>query len=321
MTYTNWIATALIALTLGGASLSHAQGDPDLDALGLTKVQIDHQGGKRTFYYHGTIDKDSARKPVLFVLHGGGGSATSTAENSGYSEQAARDGFLVIYPEGLEGNWNDGRGGTTGTGVDISTIDDVGFFKKVFSYTTRHLRGDASRFYLTGISNGGLMSYRLGIELTDRVAAIAPVAANIPVAIADGKPQAPLPTLIMNGTADPLMPWAGGTSAWSSGDSEGVLSTYDSVAFWVLNNGGGRCATSYRTEHLPDLDTTDSSTVEVTTYSGLQAPVVLYTIHGGGHTMPGGTSPAPERLVGATNKDIVGREVIWAFVSQFRRKR
>lgn len=319
MTRTNWIRLALIALTLGGAGLARAQ-EPNLDALGLTKVEIEHQGRKRAFYYHGTINKRGPRKPVLFVLHGGGGSATSTAENSGYSEQSARDGFLVIYPEGVEGSWNDGRGGTTATGVDVSSIDDVGFFKKVFSYTTRRLNGNAKRFYLTGISSGGLMSYRLGIELTERVAAIAPVAANLPVAIASGQPKAPLPTLIMNGTADPLMPWAGGTSSLStSTNGEGVLSTHDTVAFWLRNNGSGRCATSYRSEHLPDLDRRDGSTVEVTTYSGIEAPVVLYTIHGGGHTMPGGTSPASPRLVGTTNMDIVAREEIWAFVSQFRR--
>ena len=301
------VSLALLTLCLAWSGVAVAEDAVPDD---LTKVEIRHQGRLRTFYYHGTVNRRSSNlKPVLFVLHGGGGSATRTAQDSGYNQIADRDGFLVVYPDGVEGNWNDGRGAPAKTGVDVSDVDDVGFFAKLFDYTARQLKGDPQRFYATGMSNGGTMSYRLGIELGDRLAAIAPVIANMPVALTSLQPRVPLPILIMNGTADPLMLWEG---------TETFVSTSQSVRYWLERNRslGWPRASSV---HLPDTNRRDSSTVEVTTFSGLSAPVVLYTIHGGGHTFPGGQGDFPEQIVGAHNMDIVGAEEIWAFCSEHRR--
>jgi len=223
-------------------------------------------------------------------------------------------GFLVVYPNGWKGNWNDGRGGSYMTGVDVSNIDDVGFFKKLFDYTLEELKGDPSRLYVTGLSNGGTMSYRLAVELTDRIAAIAAIISNLPGPTAAQTPKCPIPVLIMNGTADPLMPWEG-----SSGGGEGVrLSTHQTLNWWVTHNRGRRWP-RVTTEHLPDKDTKDNSTVELTEVHNLEAPVVLYTIHGGGHTFPGSDVKDVPRLVGYKNMDIDGREEVWAFLSQFKR--
>ena len=314
----NLIPLALLALTL---SCSAARADEQRDAelakqLNLTKQSLRHQGRNRTFYYHGKINKRSRHlKPVLFVLHGGSGSGPDIAKKTGYNQLAVDNGFLVIYPDGVEGNWNDGREGTYKTGVDVSGIDDVGFFKKLFDHTVKELKGDPSRLYVTGLSNGGTMSYRLAVELTERIAAVAAIIANLPGPTAGQTPKCPIPVLVMNGTADPLMNWNGS----SGGGGEGVrLSTHETVNWWTTHNRGRRRPRT-TTEHLPDLDTKDNSTVEVTRISNLEAPVVLYTIHGGGHTFPGSDVKDVPRLVGDKNMDIDGREEVWAFVSQFKR--
>ena len=308
MTHTSFSPALLtLTLTLALSGVSAAQDEVPVD---LTKAELRHQGRQRTFYYHGKVNRRSAvLKPVLFVLHGGGGNAARTSQDSGYNAIADRDGLLVVYPEGIEGNWNDGRGTVAKTGVDVTDVDDVGFFKKLFDYTARNLKGDPQRFYVTGMSNGGTMSYRLALELGERIAAIAPVIANMPIPLTTQQPTVPMPVLIMNGTADPLMLWDGGDQ---------ILSTPQSVRFWLeANRGQGWPRAS--SVHLPDLDRRDDSTVEVTTFSGLSAPVVLYTIHGGGHTFPGGQGSFPKQIVGAHNMDIVGAEEIWAFFSEHQR--
>lgn len=294
-----------LCLSLGGVAAAQ-ESVPE----GLTRGELRHQGRKRTFYYHGRINRRSANlKPVLFVLHGGGGSAARCSRDYGFDPIADRDGFLVVYPEGVDGHWNNGSGDAALSGVDVTGVDDVGFFKRLFDYVAQELKGDPTRFYVTGVSNGGSMTHRLGIELSDQIAAIAPVIANLPVQLATQRPQAPIPVLVMNGTADPLMLWEG---------TPDKLSTSESVRYWIENNRGRRHPRS-NSVFLPDTQRRDDSNVEVTTYTGLNAAVILYTIHGGGHTLPGGGTKAPKQVFGPTNMDISGAEEIWAFVSQFSR--
>ncbi len=84
---------------------------------------------------------------------------------------------------------------------------------------------DRRRIYITGLSNGGMMTHRLGIELSDKLAAIAPVIANIPARLANRRPARPLSVLITNGTADPIIPWGGGEMRKLGRDYGKVLST------------------------------------------------------------------------------------------------
>ena len=305
------LLTLSLALTLGWSSPASAQDAArPADAPQLTKGELRHQGRKRTFYYHGKVNKRSARtKPVLFVLHGGGGTPARAASDYGFTPIADRDGFLVVYPEGVDGHWNNGSGDAALSGVDVTKVDDVGFFRQLFDHVAQELKGDPQRFYVTGVSNGGSMTHRLGIELGERIAAIAPVIANLPVQLATQRPACALPVLLMNGTADPLMLWGGTPDKYS---------TDETIRYWLENNRGRRFPRASSVS-LPDTNRRDDSTVEVTTYTGLEAPVVLYTIHGGGHTLPGGSTKAPKQVFGSTNMDISGAEEIWAFLSQHRR--
>lgn len=257
----------------------------------------------------------SSPLPVLFVLHGGDGAkAEVMAEGTNYNKIADKKMFIVVYPYGVDGQWNDGRGKTFRKRNNTG-IDDVSFINSVIDLIAKEFPVDTNRIYVMGVSNGGMMTLRLGIELGNRIAAIAAVIANIPVNLAGARPVRPLPVLIMNGTKDPLIPWEGGTLQLFGRNFGYLLSTEETVAFWVKANG---LTEKPETEMLPDKVGRDRSTVEVTTYrqEGKKPPVILYTIHGGGHNLPGGRTFLRYLLLGNKCMDINGAEVIWDFLKQ-----
>ena len=170
---------------------------------------IKHNGIIRTFYLHLPVNFDEMNAlPVVLILHGGGkGNGKDLAERTHYIEIADRDGFIVVFPNGIDAQWNDGRGKTFQKKKEIENIDDVGFISSLIDYLIENYKGDSKRVYVTGLSNGGMMTFRLGCEIASKLSAIAPVIANIPEKIVHNcNPDGPLPVLIMNGTEDPLVP-------------------------------------------------------------------------------------------------------------------
>lgn len=275
---------------------------------------------KRSYYIHLPTDHQStAILPVMLVLHGGGkADGAKLAQRTGYNAIADRDGFIVVYPNGIDNQWNDGRG-VTFRKADNTRIDDVGFLSALIDLIIRDYKGDPRRVYVTGLSNGGMMALRLGCELDSKITAIAPVIANIPKNIIDQcKPDNPLPVLLMNGTEDPLVPWDGGSVRFLHKRMGKVASTDETIHFWVTHN---QCNPKPVIRTLPDRDTTDNSRVIVSTYTnaGNRSEVILYAIEGGGHSFPGSNVPDRPRLVGKKNHDIDGAEVIWNFFKRHRK--
>jgi len=127
--------------------------------------------------YTGTTDL-----PLIIAMHGGFGNAYNLQNQSQLSIKADAENFIVVYPEGLVGgalnisSWNAGWccGWTSN-----NNIDDVGFINALLDTLIAHYSVDTNRIYATGISNGGFMAYRLACELSDRIVAIAPVAASM----------------------------------------------------------------------------------------------------------------------------------------------
>jgi len=121
--------------------------------------------------------------PLVIVLHGGGGTGEDQVKltEGGLNTLADKEGFIVVYPDGFDKHWNDGRSGEeTGYRTQEENIDDVGFISSLISYFIKELNIDPKRVYVTGMSNGAMMSYRLACELTEKIAAVAPVAGNMP---------------------------------------------------------------------------------------------------------------------------------------------
>ncbi len=166
--------------------------------------------------------------PLVMVFHGAGGSGRRMAPHTGFSRLAGREGFVAVYPDGLGRRWNDGRSA-------LATRDDVGFVKALLDTLERELSLDSTRVYAAGISNGAMFSYRLACELPGVFAAIAPVAGATPANLAESCGRtAPVSVLAIQGTADPLLPYAGGGVGGGRGS---VLSA--AREHRVLGPGGG----------------------------------------------------------------------------------
>jgi len=255
--------------------------------------------------------------PLVIVLHGGGGAdAAAMMDRLSFDEVADQAGFIVAYPYGVDGQWNDGRGASFRRNKDNSGVDDVAFIDAMIQAVAASYPIDRDRVYATGASNGGMMTYRLGIELGDQLAAIAPMIANIPANIANAHPRHPLPVLVMNGTEDRLVPWDGGPVMVFGKAYGDVVSTQDSVGYWLAANGLAQVQPASR--WLPDTARYDGCRVQVTAYhhGGNPHDVVLYTLQGGGHAVPGSNVPQRTRLTGNKCMDIDAGEVIWAFFSR-----
>lgn len=139
---------------------------------------IIHNGLKRTYWLHIPPPQFAGQLlPLVFALHGGGGSGRKMAGFTGFNRLADREGFMVAYPDGVEKHWNDGRD-LARYRAQRENIDDVGFIAHLMDTLEKDYPVDPGRIYVTGASNGALMSYRLACELTDRIAAIAPVIWN-----------------------------------------------------------------------------------------------------------------------------------------------
>jgi polyhydroxybutyrate depolymerase len=165
-----------------------------------------------------------------------------------------------------------------------------------------------------------MMTLRLGCEISSKLAAIAPVIANMPSnIIGTCQPDAPLAVLLMNGTDDPLVPYHGGYVHFFRKQMGEVVSTDATIAFWVRHN---QCDPVPTVRDLPDLDTGDHSKVTVTAYADPngKTEVVLYTVLGGGHTLPGSNIPNRPRVLGQKNNDIDGAKVIWQFFRKYSRQ-
>lgn len=283
----------------------------------LERHTISLDGTERTYSVHfprSLVAK--GRKPVVFVLHGGGGAdAEEMAKRTGMNAIADREGFIVVYPYGADGQWNDGRGKSFRRGGDNTEVDDVGFISAILDELIRSGNADPRRIYVVGLSNGGMMAYRLGIALGNRLSAVAAIIANLPANLADQRPVRPIPVLIMNGTADPMMPWDGGPVRVLGREFGQVLSTADTVRYWVRAAG---LPQTPEKKSLEDRVAGDRSRVEVEIYRKPQEPleVVLYRIVGGGHNLPGGQTPDRPALLGPKNRDINAMEEVWAFFNR-----
>ena len=283
--------------------------------------QLTHDGSTRTYtlYLPDSLPPDAA---LVVALHGGGGDAAKAQSAYGFNPLASQHGFAVLYPEGIDSGWNDGRAGTKQL-AQVQDIDDVGFLSALIASTLKAHELDPDRVYITGASNGAMMSARMLCERPELFAAAAPVIGGLPRPLQMSCAGArPTPLLIIKGDADPLVPMqggaVGGAAETRSGAPRGeVTSTEDELEHWRAING---CEAQVSATATFDADAQDAQHTVLQSWStGCErAPIHLYTVHGGGHTWPGlGTQYAPKRIVGLPSKDIIAQDVIWAFFASF----
>ena len=315
------ILAAVIFLLCLGCQVGASKGSPAAGLKTITKT-LTHDGVSRTYHIYlppGFSKQKSA--PLVLALHGGGGRGKlfNDQTSEGTLEKAAdKRGVVIVYPEGINKQWNDGR-------TDIlrskKARDDVGFLSALIDKMVENYGVDPRRVYSTGISNGGFMSIRLAMELSEKVTAIAPVTAQISVAIKDKTPQLPISIMVVNGTKDPLVPYNGGhIRLFRFGRSRGeILSTAETIDRFRRHNG---CGKSPRRSKLNDLDPNDGTSVEIEKFDCAKnnTEVVLVKVIGGGHTWPGGKQYLSSRFVGTVSRDINASEMILDFFLRHSRK-
>ena len=240
--------------------------------------------------------------PLVLCLHGAGTTGKMMQNLTGLSKKADEANFIVVFPSGTGFGqlltWNAG-GFQKGVG---SKADDVAFMRQIMDELSKELWIDQARIYACGLSNGGMMSYRLASELSDRVAAIAVVAGS--VAVEDCKPKRPVPVLHIHGTADNVVPFQ--MTEKNMPPFMKLKTVQESVKLWVKLDG---CADQPEVEQISKPD--DLKVVRKRHNNGKNgSEVVLVEVEEGGHTWPG--MPPPLKVFGKSAK-LSANDLIWDF--------
>jgi polyhydroxybutyrate depolymerase len=257
---------------------------------------IQYQGYKREFAYYLPSSYDSSsRMPLVFSLHGANGNAWNEIGSTYFKTVADRESFILLMPQALPGTFN-GETFYQWNAHYIFPWDDVSLLNYLIDYMFTKYKIDLSKVYISGMSNGGYMTFFAARGLQDRVAAIAPISGLISANVFNTYSlNKPIPLCYMHGTADNIVK----IDAYPSADSV--------ISFWISNN---KCNRTPQVTQLPDISNYDNSTVTLFQYDGptKDSEIEFYKIIGGGHSVPGVETGA--------NMDINACEVIWSFFSR-----
>lgn len=301
------------------------------------RVEVVHRGRDRLALVHvpggRPIQATDAPRPVVIAFHGGGGNAEHFRQYAGLDVVADREGFIVVYPEGLSRpgllsrrlhTWNSGSCCGYANSEDT---DDVGFVVALLDRLSARLPIDPRRTYATGHSNGAMMAYRLAAEAPGRVAAIAPVGGAM---LLDDFPlERPVPVLHVHSVDDPRALYHGGEGPPFPFTRARIThnAVEEQLGRWVRLNGcaaeprvvetrsapGGRSDTGHTAERLSWSPCTTGANVE------------LWRLAGAGHGWPGPTSLAARRgfarrrMIGPPSAVIDAAEEAWRFFQQHER--
>ncbi|MGL4609966.1 MAG: extracellular catalytic domain type 1 short-chain-length polyhydroxyalkanoate depolymerase [Trueperaceae bacterium] len=265
-------------------------------------------GVERSYLLHVPPDYDpQIPLPLLLVLHGRGGNGESMEELSGFSPLADEENFMVVYPNGLDKQWNFVQ---DPPGYTRMRQDDVKFLLTLIDEISSMYAVDETRIFVTGFSNGGFMTQRLACAAPERFAAFASVGGAGFGGLAElCQRSVPLSLLLMHGTEDTIVPWEGNTRR----RLDPVLETF---AFWSMY---GACHGDITALPLPQQDDKTSVTLMFADCTEGNE-VVLYKIEGGGHNWPGVEGILAPRVAGNVTMDIEASRVIWDFFSRHQKQ-
>lgn len=291
------IRLAMIAVVLAAALLLIAV--VFTLSTGPTNGTLVSAGERRAYLLHVPPSYDpSVPAPLVISLHGFASRPVGQKDMSRWNDLADRFGFLVVYPAGtgLPLRWRAG-----GDRSAAASAPDVRFISDLIDKLQAEYTIDPRRIYANGLSNGGGMTFVLSCTLADRIAAVGMVAGLYVYAWDQCTPARPLPTVVFHGTADPIVPYSGG----SGGPSR---MNFPVIPDWVTTLAQRNGCTAATSQRVVD----DVGAVQ---YTGCAADVVFYTIDGGGHTWPGG-QPLPELITGRTTDSIDASRTMWDFFVQ-----
>lgn len=214
-----------MVVVLGISSTGLAQSSCNLPHAPGTREQQVVSGQRQRSYRLFVPQRYDGRTaiPLVFDLHGSGGTSAGQARNSGFEEVAAQEGFAVASLQADGGRWN--------VPVQDNRADDVAFVSDVIDHVAAQLCIDKARIYATGFSGGGRMSSQLACSLNNRIAAVAPVSGLRWPAPCAGRP---IPVLTFHGLADQQNPYSGKAEGRGA---EWLESVPDALSGWARHNG------------------------------------------------------------------------------------
>lgn len=283
--------------------------NPQSDKFRFTE-QVFIDGIRRTYiiklpenYYQ----KDSIR-PLVIGLHGTGGNAAQFEKAYGFEQKGNEEGFITVYPDGVEKQ--DGMGlfeirtWNAGTCCDYAmytNVNDVKFISTLIDNICARFKVNKKKVYVTGMSNGGMMAYRLASELPDKIAAVGIVSGDM-VAPKDVSKQGIVPILHIHAIPDTKVPFAGGIGIGGY-DFPPAL---DGINYWINRNNCEKdpVKMQYDNYEVSSWHTGDGRTL-----------VQLYLTRDGGHAWP--SSPIQGRRGDTPSTAINATNLIWDFCNQF----
>jgi polyhydroxybutyrate depolymerase len=293
-----------------------------LTLLPFSFMSCEKDGGEHTFSLQGKLMVDGLERifildlpphyydnpgfDLVIALHGTGGSAEQFKRDYGWTTKAGQEGFIVAYPDGVRSNgplgirtWN--AGGCCSYAQEMN-INDVGFISALIDDLVLHYRVNPKRVYVAGMSNGAMLTYRLGCELSGKIAAIAAVSGTL-IAREPCNPSRPVPLLHIHSTLDTVVPYPGGI-----GIGGYYFPPVDSALQVWVNIGG--CASAPET-------ITDNNAYTAIRWTGCRegSTVIRYLTKDGGHSWPGGYKPRPG--ADEPSKAINATDIIWDFFNQY----
>lgn len=264
-------------------------------------------GNVRTFIVNLPEGWNTETLPLVFALHGGGGTAQGMETLTGLESLSLSEKFILVYPQGIQKSWNDGRP----TAANQLGIDDVKFFNSMVSYLSSKYKINVKMIYCTGISNGGFMTSTLAFRLSNIFAACAVDAATIDSVVITSSPLVPVSIMFLHGTDDPIVPFKGGTTTVGEATSGVFVSHDEAVENWVAID---QCNASPVVTNIPDAAGDGTTIIESEYKNGLNGTAVTgYTINKGGHTWPGGWQYLPAIVIGKTTRNLDANTIIWNF--------
>ena len=302
--------------------LQNSQEDTGFTVLQSGTYSMRHGLLEREYYLHVPDSYNGSTKtPLVVNLHGGGGSYKSAIDETQMNKKADEEGFIVAYPnsaKGLDGGnrWNNGPRPVEPRKQSLA--DDIGFLRNMIEGLEKDLNVDSSRIYVTGMSNGGAMTYRAACEMSDVFAAAAPVGA--PRIITECSPLNSIPLLHIHGASDTLVPISGTPSAASVPKIVALKDSFPSVVDAVgLVRNANACNSKAEISY-------DIAGSVCRTYPGCRdnADVGYCIVADNGHTWPSGAYPADgpiyKAIVGELSNKFDTNKVIWDFFSKFSRE-
>lgn len=308
----------LIAVLLGlhSSLAAHAAGS-------VINVTVRHDGLKRTALVRVPPQVAERRPlPVVLNLHGGGGNAMSQQRYAHMDAIADREGFIVVYPNGtgmLQDSlltWNAGT--CCGIAAQQNT-DDVGYVRALLDELARRLPVDSARIYATGLSNGAMMSYRLAAELSDRIAAVAPVAGASAMPRFHARRMVPI--LHVHSIDDPRALYRGGLGPPFPFTNVRVRHrpVEETLSEWAAFGGCNPKAELRDERHGTPATKRASHTARLYVHTGCRdgTEVALWQLTGAGHVWPGDELDFLPRLLGPGTDVIDANEEIWRFFRRY----